>query len=123
MAHRRRVRPYLRGRKGKFVKSKVIIPITRKEQQFVQKEVRVGKLVWRDYPITAVSSTNLQAIGYLRGISPAAGRVYVDFLRSGKSAVYYDVPFIVWEEFYFAHSKGTFFYRFIRKGGYRWEYV
>lgn len=122
MVHRRRVRPYLRGRKGKFVKSKVIIPITRKEQQFVQKEVRVGRLANKSYPITAVSSTNLQATGYTK-ITPISGRVYVDFLRSGKSAVYYDVPFIVWEEFYFAHSKGTFFYRFIRNGGYRWEYV
>ncbi|KKN41719.1 hypothetical protein LCGC14_0720370 [marine sediment metagenome] len=117
----RRIKPYLRGGKGRFVSSTVIVPITRKEQQYLHKEVRVGRLENRSYPIKPVSSSNLAEMGYLK-TAPEAGRVYVGFL-SGKSAVYYDVPFIVFEEFYYAHSKGTFFYRFIRQGGYRWNYV
>jgi len=119
---RSRRRKQLRGPRGRYIPSREMIPITRKEQQYLQKVVRVGKLVWRDYPMKSVSSTNIKAYGYYIGSSPAVGTLQVAFV-SGLEAEYYLVPFLVWEEFYYAHSKGTFFYRFIRKGGYAWNYV
>lgn len=117
---RRRIRPYKRDPKGRFIPSRKIKIVTRKEQ--LEVTVRVGRLVWKDYPMKPVSSTNIRAIGYYIGSSPTAGTLQVAFL-SGLEAEYYLVPFLVWEEFYYAHSKGTFFYRFIRKGGYAWNYV
>jgi len=124
MARRRKRRPkeYLRGEKGRFAPSRLIEPVTRKEQPEAIGPMRVGRLVWKDYPMKPVSSTNIEAFGYMKGRTISAGKLYVDFL-SGRSAVYYDVPFSVFEEFWYAHSKGTFFYWRIRKGGYEWNYV
>ena len=117
----RRIKQFLRGGKGRFTKSTVIVPITRKEQQHLQKEVRVRRLENKSYPFTSVSSSNLKDIAYMK-ITEAYGTVMVGFL-TGRTAAYWEVPFYVFEEFYYAHSKGTFFYKFIRNGGYRWNYV
>lgn len=112
----RRVKPYLRGSEGLFVSSREIEIVTRKEYPTIQ--VRVGRLERRTYPYKPVSSTNIAGIGY----DLIEQILEVGFL-GGKRAVYYFVPFEVFEEFYYAHSKGTFFYHRIRLGGYEWSYV
>ncbi|MFX1371345.1 MAG: KTSC domain-containing protein [Promethearchaeota archaeon] len=122
MVRRRRPKPYMRDESGRFVPSRLLTPTTRKEQPPAIGPMRVGRLVWKDYPMMPVSSTNIAGFEYIKGKTIEAGELKVQFL-SGKMAKYYDVPFSIFEEFYYAHSKGTFFYYNIRKGGYRWNYV
>ena len=117
MVRRRRPKEYRRGERGRFEPSRLIEPVTRKEQPPAIGPIRVGRLEWKDYPMKPVSSTNVAMMGYMKGRTMATGRCYVDFLN-GKSVVLYDFPFSLWEEFYYAHSKGTFYYYNIRQQGY-----
>lgn len=129
MVRRRRIRPYKRGFMGRFIPSRKLEIVTRKEEPVGDITIRVGRLVWKDYGWTSVSSTNISAICYFRGRTPATGKCMVEFI-SGKTVALYDFPFKLFEEFYYAHSKGTFYYRKIRKAGYdtaqkgvTWDYV
>jgi hypothetical protein len=51
-----------------------------------------------------VDSTNIEAIGY----DASTRELYVRFLKSGETYVYYDVEDWEFEEFKSADSKGTF---------------
>lgn len=51
-----------------------------------------------------VDSTNIEAIGY----DASTRELYVRFLKSGETYVYYDVEDWVFEEFKSADSKGIF---------------
>lgn len=110
MVRRRRLKPYKRGPGGRFVPSRKLDIVTRKEQPIGDITVRVGRLPRRSYPMTSVSSTNVAKGGY----DLPQGILWIDFL-SGSSYGYY-VPFEIFEEFYYAHSKGTFVHK-VLKGG------
>ncbi len=57
-----------------------------------------------------VDSSNIEAIGY----DPDSQELYVRFLNSGETYLYYDVEEWVFQEFLQADSKGTYFHANIK---------
>jgi len=92
-------------------------------RQYIQKEkkkdIRSPYALTKPIVMTKVSSTNVAAIGYDR----ATQILQVEFLPSGKKGIsvyrYFNVPPSVAEDFYQAHSKGTFVWKVLR-GNYRY---
>jgi len=114
-----RRRQFIRGKGGKFVPSTKVNVYGRKEEKQMVVPTRVyGRLERRSYDWGAVSSSNIRMIKY----DNDREELSVEFI-SGKRAIYYDVPFEVFEEFYYSRSKGTFFYYEIRMKGYDWNYI
>jgi hypothetical protein len=62
-----------------------------------------------------VDSSSIEAIGY----DPSAQALYVQFLKSGETYVYYDVEEWVFQEFMQTDSKGGYLNRAI-KGRYQY---
>ena len=110
MPRSRRPKPYERGAEGRFVPSRKVTIITRKDQPAGVMPVRVRRLIRKSYPMKRVSSTNVAMIGY----DLPQGIIWVDFI-SGTTYGYY-TPFEIFEDFYYAHSKGTFIH-VVLKGG------
>lgn len=59
-----------------------------------------------------VDSSNIEAVGY----DPTSGELFVRFLKSGLTYVYYNVEEWVFQEFLQADSKGTFLNTRIKTG-------
>lgn len=98
---------YLRSfyeRIGRRIKpTRKIDIISRKEQPIPVLRTKVGKLKFKDYELRPVSSSFITHIGYtIRG-----GLLRI--VMNGRGYMYLDVPFKLFEEFYYAHSKGTFY--------------
>jgi len=109
MARRKR-KPWLRGKRGRFVPSREVEIVTRKEQPIGDITVRVGRLERRSYPMAPVSSSNVSEAGY-----DLPQGVMTLVFTTGKTYGYF-VPFEIWEQFYYAHSKGTFVWKVLRGG-------
>ena len=79
-----------------------------------KKDLRDPSVLTKQIVMTKVSSSNVSAFGYGRGIET----LKIEFLPSGKKGyrtfLYFRVPPKVAEAFYHAHSKGTFVWKFIR---------
>lgn len=61
---------------------------------------------WRDFDwVSTDESTCFSAIGYDYG----AERLAVTFRDSGKTYIYHDVPESVWNDLYYADSRGGFY--------------
>ena len=95
-------------RKG--YKEREIEIVTRKE--YPEIETKVRRLKKQDYPLTPVSSSFISEIGY-----ETTGRIITIMMLAGKGYEYSNVPFKIWEGFYYAHSKGTY-YNYYIKGKY-----
>lgn len=89
--------------------------ITRKEYPAEEVVARVGRLEFTTYPMMKVSSSNVDKYGY----NHIKRECYVDFLN-GYKYTYFKVPFDVWEDFYYALSKGSFVHRRL-KGKYEYR--
>jgi uncharacterized membrane protein YjdF len=63
----------------------------------------------KNYPVSPVSSSFISGIGYWM----INKRVIVHMI-SGKRYSYDGVPFRIWEGFYYAHSKGTYYNKYIK---------
>lgn len=110
MVRRRKGKARLRGRQGKFKPSRQIDIVTRVGQPEVIQPLRVGRLPRKSYPYKVCSSTNVDGFGY----DLPQGILTVGFLTGSEYGYY--VPFEIFEEMYYAHSKGTFVHR-VLKGG------
>jgi hypothetical protein len=100
-------------------KPKSITIISRKEQQQPVIRVTTSGPPKKSYPLRHVSSSWIGQLGY----SPDFDEItMVTFDKKGNRRGYAikDVPFSVWEGWYMAHSKGTYFNKVI-KGNYKIE--
>ena len=63
-----------------------------------------------------VTSKNIKSVGY----DSQSKTLQVEFL-TGSIYEYYDVPNDVFDKFITAESKGTFFHKYIKNGGYKYR--
>ena len=84
-------------------KTKKIDIVSRKTQPQIRAEVQTLKT--QDVVLTRVSSTWIAALGYIK-----KRKVVTMRLISGRMYHILGVPFNVFEEWYNAHSKGTFWH-------------
>jgi len=67
---------------------------------------------------TAVDSTNIASIGYKK-----TEKVLEVRFKSGIVYQYKDVPLDIYEDFQSAESKGSFFFKRVRNGGYSYTKI
>ena len=110
MVRKRRGKAYLRGKGGRFRPSREIDIVTRKGQPEAIRPLRVSRLPRKSYPYKRCSSTTVDGFGY----DLPQGILTVGFLNGSEYGYY--VSFEIFEEMYYAHSKGTFVWRVLRGG-------
>lgn len=74
------------------------------------------RLLKKSYPLTRVSSSFITSVEFVYKRGTDSGRLVI-WMISGR-AYDYMIPFDLWEGFYYAHSKGSYYNSYI-KGQYR----
>lgn len=83
--------------------------VSRKEQPMPKMEVEVAKLKKQDIEERPVSSSWIATLGYEKGgwLGLKTGTATMETKKGYRYEI--DMPFDVFEEWFYAHSKGTFF--------------